>query len=259
MFGKAACSSAIVLLLALAGVPAHADEIAPPEAKTITFPSGDGLPVTADLYISHGKRAPFIVLFHQAGWSRGEYGEIAPRLAMMGFNVIAVDQRSGGKTRGVENETHKAAKKRGVKTDFVSALPDMKAALGYARKHHASGKLIAWGSSYSAALVIVLASDPNNHIDAVLSFAPGEYFARFGKSKTWIRKAAAKVRVPVFITSAKNEKKKWKAIYDALPEASKRSFLPSTKGNHGSRALWSRFKDSPAYWNAVRSFLQKVR
>ena len=34
----------------------------------------------ADLYIAHDASAPFILLFHQAGWSRGEYLEIAPKL-----------------------------------------------------------------------------------------------------------------------------------------------------------------------------------
>jgi hypothetical protein len=47
----------------------------------ITFPSGDGVTCTADLYRVHPDPAtPFIVLFHQAGYSRGEYREIAPRL-----------------------------------------------------------------------------------------------------------------------------------------------------------------------------------
>lgn len=72
------------------------------EAKTITFPSKDGLTLTADLYIMHDKSAPFIVLFHQARWSRGEYEEIAPRLNMMGFNCMAVDLRSGGQVNGVK-------------------------------------------------------------------------------------------------------------------------------------------------------------
>jgi len=64
--------------------------------KTITFPSSDGVKITADLYILHtDKNTPFIVLFHQAGFSRGEYREITPKLNRLGFNCMAIDQRSG--------------------------------------------------------------------------------------------------------------------------------------------------------------------
>ena len=68
---------------------------------TIRFPSEDGLMVTADLYIEKNEKdAPFIILYHQAGWSRGEYAQIAPRLNALGFNCLAVDLRSGGKVNG---------------------------------------------------------------------------------------------------------------------------------------------------------------
>ena len=49
-------------------------------SETISFNSEDGLKVFAELYMIHPKSAPMIILFHQAGWSRGEYQEIAPKL-----------------------------------------------------------------------------------------------------------------------------------------------------------------------------------
>ncbi len=68
---------------------------------TIHLKSADGLLITADSYLPHDTNtAPLIVLFHQAGSSRGEYSEIAPRLNELGFNCIAVDQRSGEYSRG---------------------------------------------------------------------------------------------------------------------------------------------------------------
>ena len=45
--------------------------------EKVTFKAADGLEVVADLYMIHEKSAPFIILFHQANWSRGEYMEIA--------------------------------------------------------------------------------------------------------------------------------------------------------------------------------------
>lgn len=91
-----------------------------------------------------------------------------------------------------------------------------------------------------------------------LAFAPGEYFSKLGKSKTWIRQAASKLHMPVFMTSAKSEAHKWKAIYSAIPSTSKRSFVPKTRGQHGSRALWTKFPDSFNYWAAVGPFLSKL-
>jgi len=225
--------------------------------ETITFPSKDALPITANVYISQDNTAPFIVLFHQAGWSRGEYLEIAPKLNEMGFNCMAIDQRSGKGVNEVENETVKAAIAKDLATDYPDALPDMIAAIGYAKENYAKGKVIIWGSSYSSALSLKLAGDMDDEIDGVLAFAPGEYFTRFGKPNNWIKQSAMKITGPAFITSAKKEHVNWKAIYDAIPSEKKQYFLPQTSGNHGSRALWEKFEDSGSYWEAVSSFLQQ--
>ena len=227
------------------------------EPKTVTFNSSDGLEITADLYIAHDLKNPFIILFHQAGWSRGAYLEIAPKLNEMGFNCMAVDQRSGGEINGVKNETYKRATAAKKATNYIDAYPDMEAALKYIKDNYAKGKIIIWGSSYSSALVIPLASEYTDLVSGVLSFSPGEYFARQGKSKTYITDAAKKLSCPVFITSAKNEKPNWENVFKAIPSKTKMSFLPETKGNHGSRALWERFSDSKDYWKAVKEFLNK--
>jgi dienelactone hydrolase len=225
--------------------------------ETIGFPSKDGIQISADLYAPNKDQStPFILLFHQAGWSRGEYMEIAPKLNAMGFNCLAVDLRSGGSINGTENETHKRAQKMDMPTKYVNAYQDIEAAISYARKNLAKGKIILWGSSYSSALVLKYAGDYQN-VDGVISFSPGEYFSGQGESSTWITEAAANIEVPVFITSAKNEVKSWKGIFDAIPSVKKEYFVPETNGNHGSRALWSKYDDSDAYWTAVDAFLKK--
>ncbi len=223
---------------------------------SISFPAKDGLKVHADLYLAHeGEQVPFIVLFHQAGWSRGEYLEIAPRLNQLGFNCMAVDQCSGGAVNGIKNLTHGAAKQAGLGTDFPDAMPDMLAALEWARAEYTQGKLIAWGSSYSSALVLRIAGQHPKLVDGVLSFSPGDYFGRFGKSKTWIAESASSIACPVWITSAKKEREVWMPIFKKIPGDKKHSFLPASAGNHGSRALWQKFKDSGAYWTSVEKFL----
>lgn len=216
--------------------------------QKITFPSGDGLMLTADLYMPHAKTAPFILLFHQAGWSRGEYREIAPKLVAMGFNCLAVDQRSGGEINDVKNESYALAREQAIKTRYRDAKPDLEAAIARAKKYYSDGKLIIWGSSYSATLVLQIMGEQPEIVDAALAFAPENYFPI----------QAENISRPVFITSAKNEKDNWWEIYEKINVEGVAYFLPETAGNHGSRALWSQFPDSGAYWEAVTEFLKKL-
>jgi alpha-beta hydrolase superfamily lysophospholipase len=224
--------------------------------KSVTIKSADGIPITGDLYLAHDASAPFILLCHQAGWSRGEYREIAPKLNKLGFNCLAIDQRSGKEVNGVSNETVIAAEKAGKSTMFLDAEQDIIAALKHVRSKHAKGKLILWGSSYSSALALRIVGTNQGIADGVMSFAPGEYFVRFGKPEDFIKQGASKLTVPVFITSAKNEYPRWKEIFDAIPSKTKTRFIPDSAGNHGSRALFKRFEDNGAYWKAVNTFLK---
>lgn len=225
--------------------------------QTVAFPSEDSLLITADVYLEHPPTAPFILLFHQAGFSRGEYREIAPRLNEMGFNVMAIDQRSGEAANGVKNETAARAKAQGKPTTYLDALQDMKDAIRYAKTNYVKDKFIIWGSSYSAALVLKIAGDTPHVADGVLAFAPGEYFSRFGKSKAFITQSAQHISVPVFITSAKSEKRRWFSIFQKIPSRDKQFFLPETEGIHGSRALWKSTPEHAEYWKAVEKFLQQ--
>ena len=232
-------------------------------ANGVEFPSADGLTITADLYLVSSSatsqtRHPMVVLFHQAGWSRGEYKEIAPRLNQMGFNALAVDLRSGKSVNGVTNATARRAREQGKATNYLDALPDIEAALRYARGLTGNKvTLIAWGSSYSSALVLQIAGTKPELADAILSFSPGEYFHRAGKPIDWVQKSAAGITKPVFITSARSETKRWSTIFESIPSTEKTSFIPATPGHHGSRALWSQYVDSEAYWDAVSLFLEK--
>jgi dienelactone hydrolase len=233
-----------------------------------TFPSEDGVPCTADVYLTgRGRSAPFIVLFHQAGYSRGEYQDIAPRLNRLGFGCMAVDARSGGEVQGVQNETVKAALAAGKPVgSYLDALPDLVAALKHARKTYAGGKLIAWGSSYSASLVLQLAASQPGLVDGVVAFSPGEYFAS-DRSGAWIAESATGLRdLPVFITSGPTEGYSWKRIFEAIPSPGKASYLPQATGSlHGSSALRTNLGSSTyvipnplaeGYWAATEAFLK---
>jgi len=229
-----------------------------PADETIYFKSKDGVEIAADLYMTHAKTAPFIVLFHQAGWSRGEYNEIAPKLNALGYNCMSVDLRSGGSVNDVKNITNQNAIKSMKETQYVDAIQDMESAIGYAKENLAEGKLIVWGSSYSSALTLKLAGEMADQIDGALAFSPGEYFVSQGKPRNFIASSAAHIADPVFITSARNEKNSWWGIYVSISSDKKEYFLPESSGNHGSRALWQKFSDSPQYWDAVKKFLKSI-
>jgi len=223
--------------------------------KTITFPASDGVTITADLYMSHtDTKTPFIVLFHQAASSRGEYREIAPKLNKLGFNAMAIDQRSGDGMNDVDNDTVMDALEKDKEIQYLDALVDLKSALSYVKEQYAKGKVMGWGSSYSAALILKVAGDDPTIVDGVVAFSPGEYFT----PRVVVKDSAKHITVPTFITSTRKEQKKTKPIFDVI-SSKKTYFLPKTEGDHGSKALWKKFKEHQAYWNGVEEFLKQFR
>ncbi len=225
------------------------------EPETVTFESRDKLPITAELYMTNKKDVPYIILFHQANYSRGEYNTIAPELNKMGFNCLAVDQRSGSSARGVVNETAKQAKRLKMKAQYADALPDLEAALEYVKGELKAEKIIVWGSSYSASLVFVLSEKYPEDIDGLLAFSPGEYMKVEGRT---IEDFAVNVNCPVFITSASDETE-WKAMYDKIPSENKACYIPDFPGKHGSSALWESYDKSSFYWEPVKKFLATLK
>jgi dienelactone hydrolase len=215
--------------------------------KTIEFPSLDDLTITADQYHIDSTK-PVIILCHQAGFSRGEYKDIAVTLNELGFNCIALDQRSGNAAQGVTNETARRAQQEGKGQTFLDAEQDIIAAVDLFSKAY-DQKVIIWGSSYSSSLVIKIAG-ANTNVSKVLSFSPGEYLQ--GVS---VRNEAAKVTVPAFLTSSKSESGQTKAIFDNISSSEKTQFTPNGAGRHGSSALWPTENDQAEYWVAVKAFL----
>jgi dienelactone hydrolase len=239
----------VAMLVAGPNATSFADE----GFASVDFPTAGGIQGRADVYEAQDKSATLILLFHQAGWSRGEYREIAPKLVKAGYRVMAVDQRSGGKVNGVQNETHRRATRMGLARSYLDAYVDMEAALSYARKELAAPRVIVWGSSYSASLVFRMAAEHPNEVTAVMAFAPGEYFKKEGRD--YVQSFAKRVKQPVFVTSAKKEREQVWPIFNASPAEKKILFTPASKGQHGSRALWNEWSDSDVYWTAVNGFL----
>jgi dienelactone hydrolase len=241
--------SAIALFAALGLVPPL------PASAPITFASGDGVTVYAQPYPAPAADAPVILLFHQAGSSKAEYAPIAPRLAELGFDAVAVDLRSGGDMYPPGNET---VQHLGHSATYEQALPDMEAALAWAHRTHPKTPVYVWGSSYSAALVFLLAAKHPKDVAAVLAFSPGEYLS----DKHAVRRAAANVRVPVFIDTAadKSEIANGHAIFLAVAATKKEQFRPRN-GVHGASTLRADRDPSGVdeNWQAVTNFLRGLR
>ena len=223
-------------------------------ADAISFAASDRVQVFADYYSAGSQQKPLILLFHQAGSNRGEYATIGPMLATLGFNALAIDQRSGGNAWGQTNDT---VKHLGKSTDYDEALLDLEAALQWAKSSGHTGSILAWGSSYSASLVFLLAAEHRGDINALLAFSPGEYL----RGSSTVRKAAAQVSIPIFVTSAKDPKEiaMAKSILDVALSAEKTQFVPQIAGVHGSSTLREDQNPDGAEenWAAVKQFLAR--
>ena len=136
---------------------------------------------------------------------------------------------------------------------YRAALPDLEAALAWAQTR-SPGKILAWGSSYSAALVFFLAASAQPPLAGLLAFSPGEYFSG-------VRAAAARVTCPVFVSSSEDssEINAAAALLGATQARVKRQFRPSA-GQHGSSLLRTdrNPRGAAAAWVAVGAFLDEV-
>jgi dienelactone hydrolase len=217
---------------------------------TIQFKAADSLPITADSYeILPGEK--YILLCHQAGFSRGEYIETAKRLNQLGYNCLAIDQRSGDKCNGIVNQTAFNAKEQELKTDYLDAQQDIEAAINYIY-NHCGKKIIVVGSSYSASLVLKIAK-ASDKISACAVFSPGEYFDGIN-----LQKEITGLSLPIFATSSKEESKDLITLLKGIKDENKTIFVPKAKGDHGSRVLWPDAPDKDEYWSALEAFLKKI-
>ncbi|HTV85959.1 MAG TPA: alpha/beta hydrolase [Dyella sp.] len=218
----------------------------------VTFKAADGVKIYGRYYHAASPKA-LIVLFHQAHSSKDEYKTIAPRLVAAGYSALAIDQRSGGNLYG-PNQTVQAL---GRSADYLDAKRDLEAALSFAETQKLP--IILWGSSYSASLTVVVASEHVNEIRGLAVFSPGEYF---DQSPTMIRTAASKITVPFFVTSSKDpeEVAAAKAILAASPSTLKVQYVPVTGGVHGSSTLIPSRNPAGAEdnWKAILGFLGRL-
>lgn len=221
-------------------------------AKPVRFKASDNVMVHGRYYEAQAPKA-LILLFHQAGSNKSEYASIAPRLTEAGYSALAIDQRSGGNMFGGRNETVASIGQNG---GYLDAKRDLEAALAWAGDKRLP--IVLWGSSYSASLLFPLAAEHPGKAVALLAFSPGEYLGGGNP----VRSAAAKVNVPLFVTSATDAEEivEAKALIDAAAARLKTLFVPISGGVHGSSTLIADRNPDGAEeaWKAVLQFLENV-
>ena len=216
----------------------------------LAIPSSDGITISADAYLLANELShPVVLLCHQAGYSRGEYTEIAPKLNAMGYNCIAIDLRSGKSCNGIENQTAIQARNKKLGTDYLNTIPDIISAASFLNeKYHQ--KIILWGSSYSAGLALWYAGQRPAIVQAVVAFSPGEYSG----DQMVLKDAIQSLSVPAFVTSARSEAPELTTLIAGIKSI--QQYVPTGEGKHGSSALYEKQKDHEEYWTALKSFLK---
>ncbi len=219
--------------------------------RTITFAGQDGIQITADLY-EVSREKPYIILCHQAGYSRGEYRQTAMMFIRLGYNCLAIDQRSGDKVNGVINFTAQEATERGLPTKYIDAKKDIISSINFLNKF-TTKPIILLGSSYSASLVLMIAAK-HNKIGAVISYSPGEYFKGVKMAVE-----IANLKKPVYVTSSKAEAKDVAVLLNKVNPEFKTHFIPKRDGDHGSKVLWQQYHGQKEYWDSLKKFLEKIK
>ncbi len=220
--------------------------------KKVTFEAEDGLQITADLYEINPNN-PYLLLFHQAGYSRGEYRETVGKFTKFGYNCLAVDLRSGGEINFIQNHTALLAVQKGYATDYLSSKKDIIAAINWV-KEKSNKPIMLFGSSFSASLCLWIAEE-NPDIKAVIVFSPGEFFGADIK----IQEKIKNLDKPVFAASSKRELPYVDTLLRFVPSVNKTIFAPKSGGEHGSKSLWRSNANNQEYWLALTMFFSKIR
>lgn len=218
--------------------------------------AADGTTVLGELHGDLANARALLLLFHQGGGNAyAEYANIIPRLLRNGYAAIAVDARAGGNVLGGTNRTMAAFDHE---PHYCEAYPDLEAVLDHARSIAGDLPIVAWGSSYSGALALRLASDHADGLAAVLAFSPAGGDAmgdcpanRFGPDVT----------IPALVLRPRSEAE-IETVADQIRRFGELGFMihVADPGRHGSSMLNPERVEGGVEptWEAVLEFLAGV-
>lgn len=216
--------------------------------------SSDGVSVPAWWFATPADAGTVIALFHQGGASgRAEYDPIVPRLREAGHRVLVIDQRRGGTTFDGVNEL--ASTFDPETTSYCDALPDLEAALDFALDQAGGAGVVLWGSSYSAALAIVLGHRRSDDVVGIVALSPAS-----GEPMDGCRPddVAESLTVPLLVgrPAGEMEIESVASQLERFHAAGHRTFV-ADPGRHGSSMLVEERvgADVEAAWTVVLDFL----
>lgn len=182
--------------------------------EEVTVPSAEGATIYADHYPHEGDRSRgTVLLVHDETGNSRDYAEIAPRLAALAFEAVAVDIRPGGQMDGGTNRT--VAGLAAAPSFHDDGLQHVQAALAGAREALPDDPILHVGSGPSADMAIVAAAEDPEGIAAVLAVSPLSMLMRSDEAE-----AASRLTVPPFLTCATvpiNELASVSKIADKVP------------------------------------------
>lgn len=221
----------------------------------VQYTTKDGVVIKGDLF-TNDKHNPTILLFHQGGSNgRAEYGPIIPRLLDMQFNVLSIDQRVGGQVYGSFNRT--VAQISDHTYTYCDVLPDLIGALTFLDHKEFSGPKVLWGSSYSAALTVQLASKKDLKIDRALAFSPSSNPKAMNGCHP--NQYLSEVRIPLLILRPQSEMSERSITQFEEAKKHGHSTYIAQHGTHGSSMLVQErvTGDISENWKVVEEFLTK--
>ncbi|MCQ2606894.1 MAG: alpha/beta hydrolase [Bacteroidales bacterium] len=223
--------------------------------KIVTFTAADGLSITADVYETFEPSNKYMLLFHQAECSRGEFQQIAKRLVKLDYNCVAVDLRYGNEVNFINNETAMLAKSGNYAVSMLDCEKDILAAINYVRSENPNAELFLLGSSFSGSLCLKVAVDSSSLFKAVIAYSPGEYFGEMSMAEY-----VKPLQIPLYVACNRNEYSYVSAMVKDVATKKKVVFRPekNTK-EHGAKSLWWESDGNESFWLSLLFFLKDFK
>ena len=222
--------------------------------RVLTFKTSDNLEVTADFYETFAESNKYMLMFHQADYSRGEFQQIASRIIKLDMNCIAVDLRYGNEVNYVNNETAMRARLNGNTISMMDCEKDIIAAIEHVYTMDTAAKIFLMGSSFSASLCLKVAKDRND-IQAVIAYSPGEFFGDFS-----VAQYLQGLKTPTYIACPRNEYTYVSQLAEEITSTKSVLFRPEGSGGmHGARCLWWNSEASEDFWLSLLFFLKDFK
>lgn len=219
--------------------------------KAITFESSDEVEVYADYYETFAESNKYMLMFHQAEYSRGEFQQIAERMIKLDYNCLAVDLRQGKEVNYINNETAINAKQLKLNVTLLDCEKDILATINYVYSIDPYAQIFLLGSSFSGSLCLKVAKDRSD-IKAVITYSPGEFFSSLN-----IAEYIKGLNVPTYVGCTQKEYPYMTQLTEGITATKFVLFKPEeSEGLHGAQTLWWDSESREECWLSLLFFLK---